>query len=93
MCTVKIKILEEYKNYSISNLIPILENHYKNLGINELESLNRLIKRFKLLKDSDIAKFSLTDLFDNYPFFILTQTTTKQYLLFLRIITGDKKLY
>lgn len=89
---IKVKILMEYSNIPLIEMIPILENYYKFLNIHQLENMFRLIKKISALKDADIGKFTLYRLFEEYPFFLLTQTSTNQYILFLRIITGNKNL-
>jgi hypothetical protein len=91
--TIKVKILIEYSDVKLIDMIPILENYYKFLHITELQHLNKLILKIKMFENIDIGNFTLSRLFNEYPFFILTNTSIRQYLLFLRIITGDSKIY
>ncbi len=88
MQIVKIEVLAPYKSLSVYEFMDVLDKKYPEVAIYELESLRRLIDKVRQTKDADIYKMSMQSHLDAYPLFILTQSTVRQYTLFLELATG-----
>jgi hypothetical protein len=88
MQIIKIEVLEAYKSLSVYEFMDVLDQKYAEVAIFELETLRRLITKVRQLKDVDIYRMPLQSHLDSYPLFILTQSNTRQYLLFLELATG-----
>ena len=89
---IHIEVLEKYKEITVYELMDYFDLEYKNISIHDLVNLRKLILKVRKLNDADIYKLKCKDFMKKYPFFILTQTSTSQYLLFLELITGIRNV-